>query len=117
MGVRSDAGPIVDAATIGAMNDLLNASVDDEVIVSVDVGETRWEVVSWSNGTLLTACVLRTPMSNVGLCYSTDEKVCEASGRTAAGVASGLRALLLSDENVPYLVTVALVGERNPISK
>jgi len=114
VGVKSDGGPIVDEATIGAMNDLLNASVDDEVIVSTDVGDTRWEVVSWSNGTLLTACVLRAPMSNVGLCY---EKVCEASGRTAAGVASGLRALLLSDENVPYLVTVALVGERNPISK
>lgn len=44
-----------------------------------------------------------------------DEFVCAASSRTAEGLINGLRALLLSDKNVPYLVTVALVGERNPI--
>lgn len=46
-----------------------------------------------------------------------DDFICAASSRTPEGLINGLRSILLSDESVPYLVTVALVGERNPIGK
>lgn len=93
--------PLIDIETIAVM-----ATKQETRYLTVS-SDNEWRVSAHVDWLLLSAMIVD----------GDGRVVCHAASRTPEGLINGLRALLLSDVHVPYLVTVALVGERNPISK